>query len=95
MKLFHSPLRLGRTAESQAARGGRRTRSPPRGAATDEAVRVIVEKARAAGKRVAIYAATPEDARRYAGFGCEIIAIATDIALLRQASLAAIEAIKG
>lgn len=71
------------------------TRLDPNGAATDEAVRVIAEKARAAGKRVAIYAATPEDARRYAGFGCEIIAIATDIALLRQASLAAIEAIKG
>ena len=70
------------------------TRLDPTGERTEDAVRQITAKAKAAGKRVAIYAATVEDARRYAGYGCEIVAVASDIALLRQASVEAVRAVK-
>lgn len=55
----------------------------PKGATTDTAVADIARRARAAGKAVAIYALDPEDARRYAGMGCQLIGIASDVAILK------------
>ncbi len=55
----------------------------PKGKATDEAIAEIARRARAAGKAVAIYALDPEDARRYAAMGCQLIGIASDLGILK------------
>lgn len=69
-------------------------RLDPTGEATEAAVQTIAARAKAAGKRSAIYALTVEDARRYVAYGYEIVAVASDAGLLRQASLAAVAAVK-
>lgn len=63
-------------------------RLDPNGAATDEAAQAICRKAKEGGKVAAVYAANAADARRYRAVGYDLICVASDIALLRQASLA-------
>lgn len=55
----------------------------PKGRATDEAIADVARRARAAGKAVAIYALDADDARRYAGMGCQLIGISSDVAILK------------
>ncbi|MBB3935260.1 HpcH/HpaI aldolase family protein [Aureimonas phyllosphaerae] len=55
----------------------------PKGTATDAAVADVTRRARAAGKAVAIYALDADDARRYAGMGCQLIGISSDVAILK------------
>lgn len=61
-------------------------RLAPDGPETDRAVARIQEAAAKAGKHTAIYAGTAEAARRYAGMGYDLICVASDIALLKEAA---------
>lgn len=70
-------------------------RLDPNGAATDEAAYAICRKAKAAAKISAVYAANASDARRYRAMGYDVICVASDVSLLRQASLAICADIKG
>ena len=63
-------------------------RLDPNGAGTDEAAQSICRKAKAAGKIAAVYAANAPDARRYQAMGYDLICVASDVSLLKQASLA-------
>lgn len=53
-----------------------------------DCIRSTIEAVRAQGKACGILAPREEDARRYAGWGCQFIAVAIDISLLRQAAQA-------
>lgn len=55
----------------------------PKGEMTEKAIADIAARGRAAGKAVAIYALDAGDARRYAGMGCQLIGIASDVAILK------------
>ncbi|WP_279479735.1 HpcH/HpaI aldolase/citrate lyase family protein [Aureimonas sp. SK2] len=55
----------------------------PKGEATDRAIDDIAARGRAAGKAIAIYALDSADARRYAEMGCQLIGIASDVAILK------------
>ncbi|MBB3951378.1 HpcH/HpaI aldolase family protein [Aureimonas jatrophae] len=70
------------------------SRLDPDGERTESAVRTIAQKASQAGKATAIYAATAETARRYAAMGYDLICVASDIALLRDASRRIVETIR-
>ncbi len=54
----------------------------PEGSAVEGPIRQIAERAAAAGKIAGIYAATPERARAFRGFGYRLIAIGADQAYL-------------
>lgn len=58
----------------------------PTGPRAEAAVQRIGEAAKAAGKIAAIYAGTPDDARRYRGYGYGIVGIASDVGLLKTAA---------
>ncbi|WP_148640019.1 HpcH/HpaI aldolase/citrate lyase family protein [Aureimonas sp. AU20] len=60
----------------------------PNGSASDEAAHLICRQAKSAGKIAAVYAANAADARRYRDMGYDLICVASDIGLLKQASLA-------
>jgi len=53
-----------------------------------ERIQFAVNATLAAGKACGILAPNAEDARRYQGWGCQFIAVAIDISLLRQSALA-------
>ncbi|WP_062014387.1 HpcH/HpaI aldolase/citrate lyase family protein [Aureimonas sp. AU4] len=69
-------------------------RLDPDGERTEDAVRTIAEKAARAGKATAIYAASADTARRYAAMGYDLICVASDIALLKDASRRIVDAIR-
>lgn len=62
-------------------------RLDPNGAASDEAARSIAAHAKRAGKIAAVYAADAPTARRYRAMGYDLICVASDTALLKQASM--------
>lgn len=70
-------------------------RLDPNGAGTDEAALSICRKSKAAGKIAAVYAANAPDARRYQAMGYDLICVASDVSLLKQASLAICADIRG
>lgn len=53
-----------------------------------ERIQHAVNATLAAGKACGILAPNEEDARRYQGWGCQFIAVAIDISLLRQSAMA-------
>lgn len=60
----------------------------PRHPEVQEAIRSVINASRSAGKACGILAPAWEDAERYREWGCQFIAVAIDITLLRQAALA-------
>lgn len=60
-----------------------------------QAIRHTVDATLAAGKACGILAPAEEDARRYQAWGCQFIAVAIDISLMRQAALATLARYRG
>lgn len=66
----------------------------PTGPLADAAIRRIADIARAAGRFAGIYAATAEEARRYRSHGYGLVAVASDIGILKAAATALAETVK-
>ncbi|MEC5291739.1 aldolase/citrate lyase family protein [Aurantimonas sp. C2-6-R+9] len=67
----------------------------PRGAQAEAAIKRIAAATSAAGKIATIYAATPEDAKRYREYGYRLVCVSSDQAVIAAGARALAEAVRG
>ncbi|HEY9058286.1 MAG TPA: aldolase/citrate lyase family protein, partial [Aurantimonas sp.] len=67
----------------------------PRGEPAEAAIKRIAAATAAAGKIATIYAGTPQDAKRYRGYGYRLVCVGSDQGMVVAGARALAEAVRG